>query len=79
MGNMSIRNIPEDVHDALKRQAYKNGRSAEAEVRAMIVENMTRAEKGGFGTRLRKVFEDIDDAEISIERDKTPAEPADIS
>lgn len=75
---MSIRNIPEDVHDALKNQAQKNGRSAEAEVRAMIVESVKRTENGGFGTRLRKVFEDIEDSEISVERDQTAAEPLDL-
>ena len=34
MGNMSVRNIPEDEMDALKRIAASNNRSAEAEVRS---------------------------------------------
>lgn len=75
MGSMSIRNIPTDVHNALKAQARMNGRSAEAEVRAMMIEAVERAEKGGFGTRLKTLFDDIEDAEITIERDKTPHMP----
>lgn len=78
MGNMSIRNIPDDVHDALKERAHKNGRSAESEVRAIVVEAITRANLGGFGTRLRKVFEGIEDEGIAMPRDKTPAKPLDL-
>ena len=78
MGNMAIRNIPEDVHHSLKIQARKNGRSAEAEVRAMIVESITRSQQGGFGTRLRKVFDGVEDDMIALERDKTPIAPMDF-
>lgn len=75
MGNMSIRNIPDDAVDALKLQAAKNGRSAEAEVRAMIVEVSVSSREGGFGARLQRCFEGVEGHELDVKRDKTPAEP----
>ncbi|WP_005624958.1 FitA-like ribbon-helix-helix domain-containing protein [Tritonibacter mobilis] len=50
MGNMSIRNIPDEAHEALKARAKSNGRSAEAEVRAMIIETARQSNSGGFGS-----------------------------
>ncbi len=75
MGNMSIRNIPEDAYEALKLRAYENGRSAEAEVRAMIVESAVRAREGGFGSRLRSCFKGLEGDDLDVSRDAEPAEP----
>lgn len=38
MGNMSIRKIPDEVHNAIKARAKKAGRSAEEEVRLILQE-----------------------------------------
>ena len=75
MGSMSIRNIPDDAYDALKIRAHKNGRSAEAEVRAMIVESLRRDVAGGFGTRLRGCYAGVEGDELDIARDRSGAEP----
>lgn len=56
MGNMSIRNLPKETHEALKRRPQSNKRSAEAEVRALLVETIVAETEGGFGTRLRSSF-----------------------
>lgn len=37
MATLTIRNLPEAVRDALRVAAAKNGRSMEAEVRALLV------------------------------------------
>lgn len=80
MGMMTIRSIPDEVHNALKARAKRNHRSAEAEVRA-ILEEATRPEsrlkmgdaladlgrKAGLSNEDVAVFEKV--------RDKTPAEP----
>jgi antitoxin FitA len=34
--SLTIRNVPDDVHRALKQQATRNGRSLGAEVRAIL-------------------------------------------
>lgn len=40
MANMTVRNIPDEVHNALKARALNNGRSAEAEVRHILQETV---------------------------------------
>jgi plasmid stability protein len=44
MAALTVRNLPDDVHDQLRVRAAKNGRSMEAEVRA-ILEAAARAEQ----------------------------------
>ncbi len=36
MASMTIRNLPEETHQALRMRAAQNGRSTEAEVRAIL-------------------------------------------
>ena len=80
MAMMTVRNIPDEVHNALKARAKRNNRSAEAEVRA-ILEEVTRPEKRlHMGDALaalgRKVGLTNEDFSIFDQvRDKTPAEP----
>ncbi|MGB3224337.1 MAG: hypothetical protein WBB23_16170 [Desulforhopalus sp.] len=80
MGMMTVRNIPDEVHNALKARAKRHNRSAEAEVRA-ILEEVTRPEKRlHMGDALaalgRKVGLTNEDFSIFDQvRDKTPAEP----
>jgi len=80
MGMMTVRNIPEEVHNALRARAKRHNRSAEAEVRA-ILEEVTRPEKRlHMGDALaalgRKVGLTNEDFFIFDQlRDKTPAEP----
>ncbi len=55
MGAITVRNIPHDVHQALKVQAAQNGRSTEAEIR-VILENAVRPKpRIKIGTELRKI------------------------
>ena len=75
MGNMSIRNLPDETHIALKMRAQRNNRSAEAEVRALLVEAMASETVGGFGTRLRAVLKPVEGDELDIKRDQSPADP----
>lgn len=80
MGMMTVRNIPDEVHNALKARAKRNNRSAEAEVRA-ILEEVTRPEKrlhmgdalAALGRKVGLANEDF--AVFDQVRDKTPAEP----
>lgn len=78
MRNMSIRNLPDEIHDALKLRAAMNKRSAEAEVRAILVETIIAEKEGGFGTRLRACFKGVEGDELDIARDKTPAQPVEM-
>lgn len=78
MGNMSIRNLPAETHEALKLRALKNKRSAEAEVRAILVETFVTETEGGFGTRLRSSFKHVQGEELDVARDKTAAVPVEL-
>ena len=50
MPQLLVRNVPQDVVEALKRRAAEHGRSAEAEHR-IILEEALRAGRAGFWER----------------------------
>lgn len=80
MAVLTIRNVPDEVHRALRLRAAQHGRSTEAEVRA-ILESAVKPEQR---VKLGSLLEDIGRrAELTEEdfavfeqvRDKTPAKP----
>jgi len=77
MAAVTIRNIPEKTHRALKLRAAKNGRSTEAEIR-LILEDAVSAPVG-LGSQLAAFGRRFGGVELNITRDKGPAEPADFS
>lgn len=78
MGMITVRNLPDDVHRALRVRAATNGRSTEAEVRFIlesVVKPQGRVELGsllaGMGRQAK-----LTEAEFTVfdqTRDKTPA------
>ncbi len=81
MGNMTIRNLPDEVHDHLRQQAVSNNRSIEAEARAILVNSYVAKHTGGFGQQLRARFQSmrVIGDELDLKRDKTPGRAADFS
>jgi antitoxin FitA len=83
MPSVTIRNVPDEVHRALRVRAAKHGRSAEAEIRE-ILENAVQPEgRIKLGSLLAGIGRKINlsDNEFSIfeqSRDKTPAKPVDF-
>ena len=80
MAMLTVRNLPDDVHRALRVQAALHGHSTEAEVReilALAVKPDTRIHMGDALAALgRKVGLTNKDFEVLQEvRDKTPASP----
>ena len=76
MPAVTIRNISEETHKALKKRAFLNKRSTEAEIRA-ILDNATEQKPKGVGTLLFEFGQKHGGIELDIERDKTPIKPAD--
>ena len=80
MAMLTVRNLPDDVHRALRMQAAQHGRSTEAEVReilAIAVKPESRVRLGDALAALsRKIGLTNEDFEV-LDRvsDKTPAEP----
>ena len=80
MAMLTVRNLPDDVHRALRVRAAQHGHSTEAEVReilAMAVKPESRVRVGEALTALgRKIGLTNEDFEIFDQaKDKTPAEP----
>ena len=80
MAILTVRNVPDDVHRALRVRAARHGRSTEAEVReilAAVVKPEKRVRVGealaAIGRKIGLANEDF--AELERARDKTPARP----
>ena len=80
MAMLTVRNLPDDVHRALRVQAALHGRSTEAEVReilAVAVKPEARVRLGdalaALGQKVGLTNEDFD--VFKQVRDKTPAQP----
>lgn len=84
MGMITVRNLPDDVHRALRVRAAENGNSTEAEVRAilaMIVKPPARVRLGdalaALGRETGLTNADVD--ALQQARDTTPAEPMNLA
>ena len=80
MAMMTVRNIPDEVHRALRVRAASHGRSAEAEVRAILEESVKPEGRVKLGSVLTEIgrqakLTDKDFAVIDQVRDKTSAKP----
>jgi plasmid stability protein len=73
MAALTVRKIPEETHRAIKQRAKQNGRSAEAEIRALIEETYRPKERVKLGTWLHERAMEFGGFKLDIERDKTPA------
>lgn len=80
MAMLTVRNLPEDVHRALRVQAALHGHSTEAEVREILASAVKPEARVRVGDALaalgRKIGLTNEDFEVFDRvRDKTPAEP----
>jgi len=80
MAMLTVRNLPDDVHRALRVQAALHGRSTEAEVREIMAAAVlpeTRVRLGdalsALGREIGLTSEDIEALEQA--RDRIPAQP----
>ncbi|MER2622691.1 MAG: plasmid stabilization protein [Accumulibacter sp.] len=80
MAMLTVRNLPDDIHRALRVRAAQHGHSTEAEVReilAIAVKPETRVRLGealaALGCKIGLTNEDFE--VFNQERDKTPANP----
>ena len=75
MSSITIRNIPEETHRALRVRAAMAGRSTEAEVRAILESAARPDDRIKLGSLLAEIGQQAGGADLDIERDKTPTEP----
>ena len=75
MASVTVRNLSDEVHRALRVRAAMHGRSTEAEIR-VILEGAVRPEsRVKLGSSLAEIGREMGDFNIEIKRDKTPSEP----
>ena len=80
MASVTIRNVPDDVHRALRVRAAQHGRSTEAEMRDILEDAVRPASRIRLGTALSQLSRDagLTNADFeALERvgDGDPAEP----
>lgn len=80
MAMLTVRNLPNDVHRALRVLAAQHGRSTEAEVREILAAAVKPATRLRLGDALAALGRDIGLTDEDFEaldgtRDKSPAQP----
>ncbi|MDR6756000.1 plasmid stability protein [Mycoplana sp. BE70] len=75
MAAVTIRNLPEETHRALKLRAARNGRSTEAEILESEVNPEARMK---IGTALKAFGEKYGDIDLDRIERHPPIEPADF-
>lgn len=83
MAMLTVRNLPDEVHRALKARAASRGRSTEAEVRAILADAVKPAERIRLGSLLAGIGQEVGltDEEFAIfenVRDRTSAPTVDL-
>ena len=75
MASVTVRNLPDETHRALRVRAAMHGLSTEAEIR-VILENAVRPDgRIKLGSLLAEIGREIGGVDLEIERDRTPAAP----
>ncbi|MGC8508320.1 MAG: FitA-like ribbon-helix-helix domain-containing protein [Thiomonas sp.] len=76
MSAVTVRNLPEKTHRALKLRAARHGRSTEAEIR-LILEQAVHP-KTGIGSAIAAIGHSMGGVELDLRRDNTPVKPAEL-
>ncbi|MGO1318885.1 MAG: FitA-like ribbon-helix-helix domain-containing protein [Galactobacter sp.] len=79
MSALTVRKLPEVTHQALRDRAAKNGRSTEAEVRAILEAAVHPPQQVGLGTRLSMIGNEVGGVDLDISRDAHVYEAPDLS
>lgn len=80
MATVTVRNLPDEVHRALRMRAAQHGCSTEAEIRDILASTVCPPERVGFGTAVFNLARNAGVTDEDIEalnkvRDRNPAEP----
>ncbi|MGA2888522.1 MAG: plasmid stability protein [Terracidiphilus sp.] len=76
MPAVTVRNLPDAVHRALKLRAAHNARSTEAEIRVILEEAVAPKTRIKIGSELAAFGQHFGEINLDLHRDQTPSEPA---
>ena len=81
MPAITVRNISDDVHRALRVRAAEHGRSTEAEVRLILEAAVKPQQRVLMGDALSALGRSagLTDDDLDFPRDRTPAHPIDLT
>ena len=71
MPTVTVRNLPEETHRALRVRAAHHGRSTEAEVRHILEETVRPPKRLKIGSEIHRIASEIggmDDLQVSLGR-----------
>ena len=75
MASVTVRNIPDETHRALRARAAMHGLSTEAEIRAILENAVRPAGRIKLGSLLAEIGREVGGVDLEVERDKKPVEP----
>lgn len=73
MANLTVRNLSEEVHRALRVRAARHGRSTEAEVRMILEETVRPPKRLRIGSEIQRIAREVrgmDEIGVSLRRSK---------
>ena len=74
MSSVTVRNLPDATHRALKLRAAQHGRSTEAEIRYILDDAV--APKVGLGSALAEIGRNLGGLDLKLNRDIRAVKPA---
>lgn len=76
MSAVTVRNLREETHRALKQRAAKHGRSTEAEIREILEDAVRPKTRVKVGSVLAAFGKRMGGLDLDVARDRMPTEPA---
>ena len=73
MAAVTIRNLPEATHRALKARATRHGRSTEAEIRDILESAVRPEQRIRLGSELAAIGREFGGVDLDLDRDEAPA------
>ena len=73
---VTVRNIPEETHRALRLRAARHGRSTEAEIREILEEAVRPETRVKIGSELAAFGQRFGGIDLDLAREPAPTEPA---
>ncbi|MEV0436899.1 Arc family DNA-binding protein [Nocardia sp. NPDC050413] len=82
MARLTVRDLPDDVREALRVRAAQHGRSTEAEVRQILIDVVFPGTQVQIGSLLADIGREAtltdDEVDQLAARDRTPATPLEL-
>jgi antitoxin FitA len=80
MPNLTVRNLSEETHRALRMRAARHGRSTEAEVRVILEETVRPAGRLKIGSEIHRIAREIGGMdELEVTRRRSEIRGADLA